>query len=90
MSDILAALGLVLVLEGALYALFPEFMKRMAAQAQLIPGDTLRRAVHSIKSGIWHDARKLEFPEQRRRRKCAIIEISKYSNRQILIMYPKE
>jgi len=42
MTDILAALGLVLVLEGALYALFPEFMKRMAAQAQLIPGDTLR------------------------------------------------
>jgi uncharacterized protein YjeT (DUF2065 family) len=30
MTDILAALGLVLVLEGALYALFPEFMKRMA------------------------------------------------------------
>jgi len=42
MTDILAALGLVLVLEGALYALFPEFMKRMAAQAQDIPGDTLR------------------------------------------------
>jgi len=42
MTDILAALGLVLVLEGALYALFPEFMKRMAAQAQMIPGDTLR------------------------------------------------
>ena len=42
MTDILAALGLVLVLEGALYALFPEFMKRMAAQAQIVPGDTLR------------------------------------------------
>jgi hypothetical protein len=42
MTDILAALGLVLVLEGALYALFPEFMKLMAAQAQAIPGDTLR------------------------------------------------
>jgi uncharacterized protein YjeT (DUF2065 family) len=42
MTDILAALGLVLVLEGALYALFPEFMKQMAAQAQAIPGDTLR------------------------------------------------
>jgi uncharacterized protein YjeT (DUF2065 family) len=42
MTDILAALGLVLVLEGALYALFPEFMKRMAAQAQAVPGDTLR------------------------------------------------
>lgn len=42
MSDILVALGLLLVLEGALYALFPEFMKRMAAQAQSVPGDTLR------------------------------------------------
>ena len=42
MSDILVALGLVLVLEGALYALFPEFMKQMAAQAQAIPRDTLR------------------------------------------------
>ncbi len=42
MSDVLVALGLVLVLEGALYALFPEFMKRMAAQAQSVPGDTLR------------------------------------------------
>ena len=42
MTDILAALGLVLVLEGALYALFPEFMKRIAAQAQDLPGDTLR------------------------------------------------
>ena len=90
MSDILAALGLVLVLEGALYALFPEFMKRMAAQAQLIPGDTLRRAVHSIKSGIWHDARKLEFPEQRKRGIRAIIESFKYSNRRIIKTYPKE
>lgn len=42
MTDVLAALGLLLVLEGALYALFPEFMKRMAAQAQVIPRDTLR------------------------------------------------
>ena len=44
MSDILVALGLVLVLEGALYALFPEFMKRVAAQALETPGDTLRVA----------------------------------------------
>ena len=51
MTDVLAALGLVLVLEGVLYALFPEFMKRMAAQAQVIPGDTLR-TVGVIAAGI--------------------------------------
>ena len=51
MTDILVALGLLLVLEGALYALFPEFMKRMAAQAQAIPGDTLR-AVGAVAAGI--------------------------------------
>ena len=42
MSDIIAAFGLVLVLEGAICALFPEFAKRLAAQAQTVPGDTLR------------------------------------------------
>ncbi len=51
MSDILAALGLVLVLEGALYALFPEFMKRMAAQAQAIPVETLR-TVGTVAAGF--------------------------------------
>lgn len=44
MSEIVAAIGLVLVLEGALYALFPEFMKRMAQQVIQTPGDTLRVA----------------------------------------------
>jgi uncharacterized protein YjeT (DUF2065 family) len=44
MSEAVAAIGLVLVLEGALYALFPEFMKRMAQQAIQTPGDTLRVA----------------------------------------------
>lgn len=51
MSDILVALGLLLVLEGALYALFPEFMKRMAAQAQIVPGDTLR-TVGVVAAGV--------------------------------------
>ena len=51
MTDILAAVGLLLVLEGALYALFPEFMKRMAAQAQVIPGDTLR-TVGAVAAGF--------------------------------------
>jgi hypothetical protein len=44
MSEVVAAIGLVLVLEGVLYALFPEFMKRMAQQATQTPGDTLRVA----------------------------------------------
>ena len=44
MSEVIAALGLVLVLEGVLYALFPEFMKRLARQAIETPGDTLRVA----------------------------------------------
>lgn len=42
MKDIAAAIGLVLALEGALYALFPELMRRMAAQVTQSPGDTLR------------------------------------------------
>jgi uncharacterized protein YjeT (DUF2065 family) len=44
MSEAVAAIGLVLVLEGVLYALFPELMKRMAEQALQTPGDTLRVA----------------------------------------------
>jgi len=44
MSEVVAAIGLVLVLEGVLYALFPEFMKRMAQQVTQTPGDTLRVA----------------------------------------------
>jgi uncharacterized protein YjeT (DUF2065 family) len=42
MSDAVAAIGLILVLEGALYALFPDAMKRMAAQVLEAPADTLR------------------------------------------------
>lgn len=44
MSEVVTAVGLVLVLEGALYALFPEFMRRLAQQAIETPGDTLRIA----------------------------------------------
>ena len=32
MKDVATAIGLVLALEGALYALFPDLMKRMAQQ----------------------------------------------------------
>jgi uncharacterized protein YjeT (DUF2065 family) len=42
MSDVVAAVGLVLVLEGALYALFPDLMRRMAERVLETPGDTLR------------------------------------------------
>jgi uncharacterized protein len=38
------ALGLVLVIEGALYALFPEGIKRAAARALMVPPQALRLA----------------------------------------------
>lgn len=44
MTDIGIAIGLVLAVEGALYALFPGFMKGLAAQALQTPADTLRIA----------------------------------------------
>ena len=37
MSDLFTALALVLVIEGALYALFPDAMQRMMAQALEMP-----------------------------------------------------
>ena len=53
MRDAATALGLVLALEGALYALFPDFMKRLAQQALNAPGDTLRVAgVVSVALGV--------------------------------------
>ena len=42
MSDLVVALGLVLVIEGALYALFPGGMQRMMAQLQETAPATLR------------------------------------------------
>ena len=42
MSNILIALGLVFVLEGAAYALFPGGMKNMMAQMADVPDQTLR------------------------------------------------
>jgi uncharacterized protein YjeT (DUF2065 family) len=44
MDDFGTALGLVLVIEGALYALHPEGMQRMMAQAVQLPPTYLRRA----------------------------------------------
>ncbi len=44
MADLWAALGLVLVIEGALYALFPERMIAMMRQIQQVPPQALRLA----------------------------------------------
>lgn len=40
---IITAIGLLLVLEGALYALFPNAMQRMMLQMIAMPSDHLRR-----------------------------------------------
>jgi uncharacterized protein YjeT (DUF2065 family) len=42
MTDFLTALGLVLVIEGAIYALFPNGMKRMMSVALAQPAARLR------------------------------------------------
>jgi len=42
MSDFLAAIGLVLVIEGLLYALFPNAVRRMMEMARETPDPTLR------------------------------------------------
>ena len=53
MSDVVATIGLILALEGALYALFPDLMKKMAGQVVQMPGDTLRIAgVVSAAAGV--------------------------------------
>lgn len=43
MIDFLTAVGLVLVLEGVLYALFPAGMQRMMEQALQLSPDMLRK-----------------------------------------------
>jgi len=42
MTDLLTALGLMFVLEGAMYALFPRGMKDMTARMAQMPAATLR------------------------------------------------
>ncbi len=44
MTDLLTALGLVLVIEGCLYALAPGAMKNAVAQVLQLPDETVRRA----------------------------------------------
>jgi len=43
-DDLVTALALLLVIEGALYALFPDAMKRMLARMMTLPAATLRTA----------------------------------------------
>jgi uncharacterized protein len=42
LKDLATAVALVLVIEGILYALFPEAMKRAAARTLSVPPQTLR------------------------------------------------
>ena len=42
MADLITALALAMAIEGALYALFPEAMKKMMVQVQAQPHGTLR------------------------------------------------
>lgn len=42
MSDLLAALALAIILEGLLYAAFPEQMKQMLASLLALPASTIR------------------------------------------------
>lgn len=42
MSDLITALGLVLVIEGVLYALFPNGMRQGLVQMLALPDGTLR------------------------------------------------
>lgn len=42
MTDFLTALGLMFVIEGAAYALFPDAMKRMMFQVAGLPAQNLR------------------------------------------------
>ncbi|MGN6489479.1 MAG: DUF2065 domain-containing protein [Devosia sp.] len=42
MTDFLAALALAIVIEGLLYAAFPEHMKKMLASILSMPASTIR------------------------------------------------
>lgn len=44
MSDLIVALGLVLVIEGIIYGGLPHLAKRLAAEVLTIPDSTLRIA----------------------------------------------
>lgn len=42
MTELLAALALAIVIEGLLYAAFPEQMKKVLASIQSMPASTIR------------------------------------------------
>jgi uncharacterized protein YjeT (DUF2065 family) len=42
MRDLATALALVFVIEGVLYSLFPDGMRRMVAQVMVLPASALR------------------------------------------------
>lgn len=44
MRDLGTALALVLVIEGIIYALFPDGMKRVTARTLVVPAQVLRMA----------------------------------------------
>jgi len=44
MIELFSALALVLVLEGLIYAAFPEQMKKLLASIQSMPASTIRAA----------------------------------------------
>ena len=44
MTDFLTAIGLAVAIEGILYALFPDAMKRMIAQLLVLPSGSVRGA----------------------------------------------
>ena len=44
MTDLLAALGLAIAIEGLVYAVFPDAMKTFMARVQAQPASHLRRA----------------------------------------------
>lgn len=53
MADFIAAIGLVLVIEGVFYGGFPRFAKRMAAEATKAPDEVLRVAgLIAIAAGV--------------------------------------
>lgn len=54
MSDFLAALGLVLVIEGLIYGGFPHLAKRMGAEVQGLPEKALRiGGLGAIAAGVF-------------------------------------
>ena len=53
-KDLAAAFGLMLVIEGLLYALFPDFMRRVMAQMLALPPAQIRSAaLVSVALGVF-------------------------------------